>query len=171
MVHHVTQRGNARQFILTSDSERSVYLGLLHESAQRCCLSVVGYCLMSNHVHLVVIPRKTESLASTFKATHGQYASYWNAAHRSSGHLWQGRFYSCRLDPAHLWEALRYTELNPVRAGMVQSAELWKWSSAAVHCVPQNQMHVWRWDRGVNAGLPSRGEPSWISARPKLSWH
>jgi putative transposase len=134
VAHHVTQRGNRRQVIFTSDSERSVYMGLLRESAERHCLSVIGYCLMSNHVHLVVIPRKTESLASTFKATHGQYASYWNAAHHSSGHLWQGRFYSCPLDPAHLWEALRYTELNPVRAGMVPSAAQWKWSSAAVHC-------------------------------------
>jgi putative transposase len=134
VAHHVTQRGNRRQVIFTSDSERSVYMGLLRESAEHHCLSVIGYCLMSNHVHLVVIPRKTESLASTFKATHGQYASYWNAAHHSSGHLWQGRFYSCSLDPAHLWEALRYTELNPVRAGMVSSAAQWKWSSAAVHC-------------------------------------
>jgi putative transposase len=134
VAHHVTQRGNRRQVIFTSDSERSVYMGLLRESAERHCLSVIGYCLMSNHVHLVVIPRKTESLASTFKTTHGQYASYWNAAHHSSGHLWQGRFYSCPLDPVHLWEALRYTELNPVRAGMVQSAAQWKWSSAAVHC-------------------------------------
>jgi putative transposase len=134
VAHHVTQRGNRRQVIFTTDSERSVYLGLLRESTERHSLSVIGYCLMSNHVHLVVIPRKAESLACTFKDTHGQYASYWNVAHRASGHLWQGRFYSCPLDPAHLWEALRYTELNPVRAGMVESAEQWQWSSAAVHC-------------------------------------
>ncbi len=67
VAHHVTQRSNRRQVILTSDSERSVYLDLLRESAERHCLSVVGYCLMSNHVHLIVIPRKAESLASTFK--------------------------------------------------------------------------------------------------------
>jgi len=190
VAHHVTQRGNRRQFILTSDSERSVYLDLLRESAERHCLSVVGYCLMSNHVHLVVIPRKSESLASTLKDTHGRYASYWNAAHHSSGHAWQGRFYSCPLDPAHLWEALRYTELNPVRAGMVQSAEQWKWSSAAVHCGTAEpdaclDMGPWRerwtpvsWraflDMGESeadlaTGHPSRGGPSWISVRPKLN--
>jgi len=56
VAHHVTQRGSARQFTLTSDSERSAYLGLLRESAERYCLSVIGYCLMSNHVHLAVIP-------------------------------------------------------------------------------------------------------------------
>lgn len=89
---------------------------------------------MSNHVHLVVVPHKAEALASALKQAHGQYASYWNASHASSGHVWQGRYYSCPLDQAHLWEALRYAELNPVRAGMVDEPERWPWSSAAAHC-------------------------------------
>jgi hypothetical protein len=72
--------------------------------------------------------------AQTLKCTHGRYASYWNARQSSSGHVWQGRFYSCPLDDSHLWEALRYTELNPVRAGMVQAAEQRRWSSASAHC-------------------------------------
>jgi putative transposase len=132
--HHVTQRGNARQYILASDAERMVYLDLLRQAVQLHSLSVIGYCLMSNHVHLVVIPRKPEALALALKEAHGRYASYWNAAHRSSGHAWQGRFYSCPLDQPHLWEALRYTELNPVRAKMVSEPEAWPWSSAAPHC-------------------------------------
>jgi putative transposase len=89
---------------------------------------------MSNHVHLVAIPHKPDSLANAFKLLHGRYASYWNVAHAKSGHAWQGRFYSCPMDAAYLWEALRYTELNPVRAGMVEIAESWMWSSAAAHC-------------------------------------
>ncbi|MBS1867867.1 MAG: transposase [Acidobacteria bacterium] len=89
---------------------------------------------MSNHVHLVVVPHKAESLAATLKQTHGRYATYWNALHKSSGHVWQGRFYSCPLDDAHLWIAMRYTERNPVRAKMVTDAAAWNWSSAAVHC-------------------------------------
>jgi putative transposase len=97
-------------------------------------LSLLGYCLMSNHVHLVVIPRKAAALALAFKHTHGRYATYWNASHQSSGHAWQGRFYSCALDQSHLWAALRYAERNPVRAGLVAAAEEWRWSSAAVHC-------------------------------------
>ena len=68
------------------------------------------------------------------KQTHGRYAAYWNAAHTTSGHAWQGRFYSCPLDEAHLWQALRYTELNPVRAKMAAEAVAWPWSSAAAHC-------------------------------------
>ncbi|MGC1482658.1 MAG: transposase [Candidatus Acidiferrum sp.] len=132
--HHVTQRGNARQFLLASDSERLVYLELLRHYAKLHDLSLLGYCLMSNHVHLVILPRRAESLALALKHTHGRYASYWNASHRSSGHAWQGRFYSCPLDDAHLWIALRYTELNPERARLVAKAESWSWSSAAAHC-------------------------------------
>jgi len=100
-------------------------------------LSLLGYCLMSNHVHLVVVPREVDSLAAALKQTHGRYASYWNATHKSSGHVWQGRFYSCPLDDAHLWMALRYTELNPVRAKLVTEATSWAWSSAAAHCAPR----------------------------------
>jgi len=77
--HHVTQRGNARQFILASDSERRVYLELLQKYVQLHDLSLLGYCLMSNHVHLVVMPRKVEDLAAALKQTQGRYASFWNA--------------------------------------------------------------------------------------------
>jgi putative transposase len=89
---------------------------------------------MSNHVHLIVVPHTSQALARALKHAHGRYAAYWNARQWSSGHVWQGRFYSCPLDEAHLWAALRYAELNPVRAGMVESAERWRWSSAAAHC-------------------------------------
>jgi len=78
---------------------------------------------MSNHVHLIAVPRKADVLARTLKETHGRFASYWNALHHSTGHVWQGRYYSCPLDEPHLWEASRYTELNPVRASLVDRAE------------------------------------------------
>ena len=132
--HHVTQRGNARQAIFATDADRLTYLALLRE---HCCLhdlSLLGYCLMSNHVHLIAVPHNPEALAQSLKQAHGRYASYWNARRSSSGHVWQGRFYSCPLDEPHLWRALRYAELNPVRAQMVATAEQWRWSSAAVHC-------------------------------------
>jgi putative transposase len=77
-------------------------------------------------------------LVNSLKHAHGRYASYWNATRQSAGHVWQGRYYSCPLDDSHLWEALRYTELNPVRAGLIESAEGWAWSSAAAHCSEQN---------------------------------
>ena len=148
--HHVTQRGNCRQFLLVGDAERLVYLNLLRKYAELYELSLLGYCLMSNHVHLVVIPKAADALARTLKQTHGNYASYWNAAHRSSGHVWQGRFYSCPLDSCHLWVALRYTELNPVRAGLVPKADAWPWSSAAGHCgssEPEPFLDLTEWNK------------------------
>lgn len=132
--HHVTQRGNARRFILDGDVERRAYLDLLRQGIALHSLTLIGYCLMSNHIHLIATPGKADSLARALKDTQGRYAAYWNATHHSSGHVWQGRFYSCPLDEAHLWQALRYTELNPVRAGLVAKAEHWQWSSASAHC-------------------------------------
>ena len=147
--HHVTQRGNARQVILSTDADRCTYLDLLRHYSQFYGLSLLGYCLMSNHVHLIAIPTHAEALAQTLKHAHGRYASYWNVRRSASGHVWQGRFYSCPLGPTHLWAALRYAELNPVRAGLVAAAEQWCWSSAAAHCGlaspdPMLQMEAWR---------------------------
>jgi putative transposase len=132
--HHVTQRGNARRFILDCDADRMAYLNLLRQNIELHGLGLIGYCLMSNHVHLVITPHNADGLALALRHAHGRYAIYWNAVHQSSGHAWQGRYYSCPLDRVHLWEALRYTELNPVRAGLASEAEAWRWSSAAAHC-------------------------------------
>jgi putative transposase len=162
--HHVTQRGNARQFILATDAERGVYLDLLRKYVELYALSLLGYCLMSNHVHLVVIPRTSDALATAMKQTHGRYAAYWNALHGSSGHVWQGRFYSCPLDFDHLWIALRYVELNPLRAGLAPRAEMWPWSSALAHtgCGESDsfvEMELWKkrwsaesWKEYLSAG-------------------
>jgi putative transposase len=148
--HHVTQRGNARQLILSNDADRVAYLELLRQYSALHGLSLLGYCLMSNHVHMIAVPRTAEALAQTLKQTHGRYAAYWNARNSSSGHVWQGRFYSCPLDETHLWRALRYVELNPVRAAMVSAAEQWRWSSAAAHCgavAPDTLMEMERWQK------------------------
>jgi putative transposase len=117
--YHVTQRVNGRQFILACDPDRRVYLDLLQQSIALHGVELIGYCLMSNHVHLVGVPHNADGLGLALKNAQGRYASYWNASHHATGHVWQGRYYSCPLDEQHLWEALRYTELNPVRAGMV----------------------------------------------------
>jgi putative transposase len=151
--HHVTQRGNARQFVLESEVDRRVYLDLLRQYSALHELSLLGYCLMSNHVHLIVVPRRKDSLARALKNTHGRYAAYWNVRQKSSGHVWQGRYYSCPLDTPHLWAALRYAELNPVRAGIASTPDGYVWSSAAAHCakgLPDGllDMDLWRrcWD-------------------------
>lgn len=133
VAHHVTQRGIARQDVFTSDKSRKVYLRLLKEHAQRYGLRIAGYCLMTNHVHILAVPEGPESLAATFRYAHGRFAQYANAEQCRSGHLWQNRFYSCPVDDSAAASVLAYIELNPVRAGLATAASEFKWSSAASH--------------------------------------
>ncbi|HMD76223.1 MAG TPA: transposase [Terracidiphilus sp.] len=132
--YHVTQRGNARRAVFETDSDRLVYLSLLQEFARLYRLNILGYCLMRNHVHLIALPRRLDSMPRVLRCTHGRYAAYLNARKAASGHVWQGRYYSCPMDENHLWTALRYIERNPVRAQMADQAESYLWSSARVHC-------------------------------------
>jgi putative transposase len=109
--HYITQRGMHGVLSSTAMVTGESTSNPLRGSAERY---KIGYCLMSNHVHLIATPNKANVLGPALKDAHGRYASYWNATHCSSGHVWQGRYYSCPLDEFHLWEALRCTELNPV---------------------------------------------------------
>jgi putative transposase len=131
--HHITQRGNNREPVFFVDDDRRVYLELLAEEAGKHRLQILGYCLMDNHVHLVAIPHEEDSLAKAIGRTHFRYSQYINRRHKRSGHLWQGRFYSCALDGRHLWLAMRYVELNPVRARLCRLAWRYAWSSASAH--------------------------------------
>jgi len=85
---------------------------------------------MSNHVYFIAVPMENTSLAKTFHTLHMRYSQYFNQNRGTSGHLWQGRFYSCALDEPHLYAAVRYVENNPVRAGIVEKPHDYKWSSA-----------------------------------------
>jgi putative transposase len=147
--HHVTQRGNARRPVFVTDADRLVYLDLLESNCRLHQVSVIGFCLMTNHVHLVAVPRWADAMGLALRNAHGRYALYLNARQSSGGHVWQGRYYSCPLDTGHLWAALRYSELNPVRAGMVATADLYRWSSAATHCGQPDGGLPLRLDRGL----------------------
>jgi len=116
------------------DEDREVFLAYLGEASQRFGLTVEGYCLMGNHVHLIATPQEEASLALALKQTNQLYAQYVNRLHGRSGHLWQDRFFSCALDGAHFWKALAYVERNPVRAKLCRKPWRWVWSSAAAHC-------------------------------------
>ena len=132
--HHVTQRGNRRQDVFHSDADRQRYLALLAHYSLKHGLAIQAYCLMDNHIHLIVVPRQAGSLAATLKPVHLRYAQEFNRRMGVGGVLWQGRFFSCPLDEEHFWAAVRYVERNPVRGGMVRRAQEWSWSSAAAHC-------------------------------------
>ncbi len=131
--HHITQRGNERRDVFFSSADREVYLGLLRQYAEIQEVDVLGYCLMTNHVHLVLIPNQARALARLLREVQMRYSQYRHAIERGRGHLWQGRYYSCPVEPERLGSVMRYVELNPVRAGMVQNAVDYRWSSAGAH--------------------------------------
>jgi putative transposase len=133
-IYHVTQRGTNRQNVFSDAADHQVYLDLLRDQHHDAGAHILAYCLMTNHVHLIVKPDNADSLAVLFRRVHGRYAQYFNARHRRSGHLWQGRYFSCPLSPNHLEVALRYVENNPVRARIVTNPIDYPWSSAAAHC-------------------------------------
>ena len=131
--HHITQRGNNRQDVFLLDANRYGYIRLLAENSRHCGMQILGYCLMTNHVHLVAVPNRPDSLANALRRMHSRYAQSFNQRYGRSGHLWQNRFFSCCLDRDHLVTALAYVDLNPVRAGMVGDAQEYPCSSARAH--------------------------------------
>jgi putative transposase len=131
--HHVTQRGNRRCRVFFDEGDYALYLDLLSEAAQKSETEIWCYCLMPNHVHLIAVPSDKDGLRETFADAHRRYTGYINARLRATGHLWQGRFGSVVMDEAHLFYAVRYVSLNPVRAKLVSQAQDWRWSSVAAH--------------------------------------
>ena len=131
--HHIVQRGNNRQDVFFVDDDRRVYLELLREHGRRFGFKVLGYCLMTNHVHIIGTPLREDSLAKSIGRTHFRYTQYINRMHGRSGHLWQNRFFSCTLDEVHCWRTMAYVERNPVRAKIVRKAWRFPWSSACAH--------------------------------------
>ena len=128
--HHVTQRGVRRQETFFDARDYKQYLVLAQQLLQSHDIEILAYCLMPNHIHAVVIPGQSDSLAAFFGKLHQQYARTTNFRYEWSGHLWQNRFYSVVMDEHHSIAALRYVERNPVRSGLANHPQDWPWSSA-----------------------------------------
>jgi putative transposase len=134
MVLHVTARGNYGQAVFHAPEDYRRYLKLLERYSREFQLSLLGWCLMTNHVHLPVRSEAADSLSRVMKRTQSEYASSVNRRrHQASGHLWQSRFYSCPVEGPYVWMTLRYIELNPVRARIAVMPEDYSWSSAQYH--------------------------------------
>jgi putative transposase len=131
--HHVTQRGNRRQETFFTEEDYIAYLSLLGEWCRRCAAEVWAYCLMANHVHLIVVPDSEDGLRRALGETHRRYTRRINFREGWRGYLWQGRFASFAMDERYLLRAARYMELNPVRAKLCRVPWRWRWSSAAAH--------------------------------------
>jgi len=131
--HHVTQRGNRRAQTFFEDGDYELYKSLLSEAARKAEAEIWCYCLMPNHVHMIIVPSDGDGLRRTFADAHRRYTGYINTRMRETGHLWQGRFGSVVMDEEHLAYAVRYVSMNPVRANLVERAEDWRWSSVGAH--------------------------------------
>jgi putative transposase len=165
--HHLTQRGNNRQDVFFVDHDRKAYLKFLAEQCRRYGVNILGYCLMTNHVHLIAVPRRADALAKAIGRTHWLYAQYVNRLHKRSGHLWQNRFYSNPMDEEHCLLAMRYVERNPIRSGLCRIARRYPWSSAAAHCGEKDETGLldakgWNeladgldWEEQLSMDLPS----------------
>ncbi len=133
VAHHVTQRGNRQQQLFFNDKDRQAYIVMLAEALKSTGTRCLAWCLMDNHVHLMLVPHDRDGLRAPLSSTHTQYAQRINRREEASGHLFQGRFASYPMDDRHMMFAARYIELNPVKAGLVKTAEDWRWSSARAH--------------------------------------
>jgi putative transposase len=147
--HHVVQRGADRLSVFGTDADYLAYLQMLGQQAQRARLAVLGYCLMRDHVHLVVVPRTSASLAQAIGRTHWLYTQHVNRLRDREGPLWQNRFFSCPLDEAHLADVLLYVERNPMRARQARYPWSYRWSSASAHANATDpagllDMSLWR---------------------------
>ncbi len=131
--HHLTQRGVRSMDVFANDSDRVVYLQLLAEEASKAGVAILAWCLMTNHIHLIAVPDRENSLARGIGEAHRRYTRRKNFSEGVRGYLFQGRFNSCVLDQQHLLAAARYVERNPVQAGMVATAWDYPWSSARYH--------------------------------------
>ena len=139
--HHVTQRGNRRQETFFCDDDYRLYMQLMAEWCSLHGIAVWAYCLMPNHVHLIVVPQTEDSLRLAIGEAHRRYTRHINFRENWRGHLWQGRFSSYVMDEKYLLAAARYVELNPVRARLAADPASYPWSSAGAH------------SKGANDGL------------------
>ncbi len=140
--HHITQRGNRRQSVFFKPEDYQDYLELMAEWCDKWKVDVWAYCLMPNHVHLIVVPRTRNGLARAVGEAHRRYTRLINFRENWRGYLWQGRFASYPLDESYLLSAVRYVELNPVRARLVKSAWRYRWSSASAHIKGKDDLLV-----------------------------
>ena len=131
--HHVTQRGNRQLETFFEETDYRAYIDLLAEYCRAAGVAVWAYCLMPNHVHLILVPCDEDGLRRALGEAHRRYTRRVNLREGWRGHLWQERFHSFPMDEAWLLAATRYVELNPVRAGLVKQARAWRWSSARAH--------------------------------------
>jgi putative transposase len=133
LIYHVINRGNNRQQVFDGEGDYFAFLKAIADLKERKPFYLYGYCLMNNHIHLLIRPKEVpiSRIVQSLLVSHTQR---YHRFHESSGHVWQGRFKSPVIqDDEHLLTVLRYIEANPVRAKLVKQAGAYRWSSFACH--------------------------------------
>src|SRR3954463_6293578 len=127
---HIVQRGVDRQDCFSEETDRVVYLSLLRELCEETRCAVHAYCLMTNHVHLLLTPAAPDGPSVLMRKVGQRYVPYFNRRYSRTGTLWEGRFKSCLVESArYVLGCQRYIESNPVRASMVAHPGAYRWSS------------------------------------------
>ena len=128
--YHIINRGNQKQEIFLGGSDFEKYLQLLKHFKKKYSFKIFGYCLMPNHIHLILEPKKPDDLARFMQSLTQTYTAWFNNKYKKVGHLWQGRFKSMVIQKDNYFiECVYYVEVNPVRAGLVSSPTDYSWSS------------------------------------------
>ncbi len=128
--YHLVQRGNNRQAVFRCEQDYAAYAHWLHEYSEKHEVIIHAWVFMTNHVHLLVSPKKPDGISLLMQSLGRSYVRYFNKTWSRSGTLWEGRFKSCLVaDERYLLACYRYIELNPVRAGMVTNPADYVWSS------------------------------------------
>jgi putative transposase len=129
--YHVLNRGNGRRTVFHNDDDFTAFVGLLGEAGARVDVRLLAYCLMPDHFHLALWPRRDGDLSAYMQWLSTAHVRRYHSHYHTSGHVWQGRFRAFPIqEDDHLLTVLRYLERNPVRAGLVERAQDWRWSSA-----------------------------------------
>jgi putative transposase len=128
--YHVIQRGNNKTAIFFSNSDYHFFLEVLQEAKIKHPCLIYSYCLMPNHFHLLIQPKEKDNVSLLIKLLGAKYVHYVNRVYGRTGTLWEGRFKCSLIDgEQYFLSCLRYIEMNPLRAGIVNSPELYRWSS------------------------------------------
>ena len=161
--HHVTQRGNRRQALFAEPGDYALYRDLVAERCRANGVACWAYCLMPNHVHLMLAPADADALPRAVGEAHRRFTAFVNARARTTGHLFQARFASFAMDDAHLLNALRYLAFNPVRAGLAVSPE----GGRGRACARISPVATTRWFRSARRWSARRGSPICWNCRSK----
>jgi putative transposase len=156
---HIIQRGNNREPIFFSEDDYSFFLEVIREAKSKYPCFIYGYCLMTNHFHLLAEPKEADNLSLFMKLLGAKYVRYINKIHKRTGTLWQGRF-KCSLIEEELYflACLHYIEMNPLRAGMVSLPEAYRWSSYRVRAFGEKSpvVDLDPWYNGLGNDNPER---------------